>query len=160
MADDDGATHCSEVERTWWRDHGEHLRAWLRERVEEGLECAHEAEEAKYGATTLLHAIAMRAVGTLSDRTSRPAFSWDEVDAYEILFDFLAHVGVMQGWDEEVVVEGIRSFADYLGRQGVIEGPTHERLQAELELWIPRILDFFDNGTWYTPKGTPMRHSG
>jgi hypothetical protein len=136
--------------RAWWATYEPVVVDWLREQVERGVE---DLVQLKYGATTLLGVPDMRAMGCGFDEEPRPAYVWDDIDAYEILFDFLAHGGLPTDWDAELITSSLRSFAAYLVRRGFIEPQAGEQLDRDLELWIPRVLAHFDDGPWWTRTG-------
>jgi hypothetical protein len=136
-----------EEERTWWQTHEPFVFDWLREEAERGVE---DLVQARYGATTLLSVPDMRAIGIGDDR---PAYCWDEIDAHEILFETFAHGGIPEAWDARTIVEAIRSFAAYLVRRGAIDPEPGAALERDLDLWIPRVLAFYEGGPWWTPTG-------
>jgi hypothetical protein len=127
--------------------------AWLAEQVDLGLDDHDALRHAKFAATTLLDVPPMRAMGDGIGLEGRPPYSWDQIDAYEILFDSLAHGAPYVGTDLHAVAAGIRSFARFLGRHGVLDPEASEALDLDLQVWIPRLVRYVANGVWWNRDG-------
>lgn len=142
-------------EARWFATHDPYVLSWLREAVDAGLE---DPETALEGASTLLSAPTYRAWGQDPDDPELEPYSWEGITAWEVFFDTMAHGGLMEGTDARVVIDGIVGFADFLGRKGLIPSAIHERLTTEFEVWVPRIVDYFENdGPYYLPDGTAAK---
>ena len=144
-------------ERKFWKAHNPAALAWLRERIAAGLT---EVEQARFAASSLLEVPIVRAWGSTPGIPDRPPYVWDEVDAYEIVFDvFGMGGGVMAGWSTKLVLDELRSFARYLVTHGLIPPEHGAGLDADLDVWIPRLLECFDGHRWwYLRDGRRIRN--
>ena len=147
----------SRRERLFWKVHNPSAVAWLRARISAGLT---EVEQARFAAATLLQVPIVRAWGSTPGVPDRPPYVWDDIDAYEIVFDYFGMSGgVMAGWSTKLVLEELRSFARYLVMHGVIATEHGAGLDADLEQWIPRLLECFDDPRWwYLRDGRRIRN--
>jgi hypothetical protein len=145
---DIGPSYChSARERAMWDRFGPEAIAWLRVRVAEGLV---EVEQARHSAHCLLTTLTMRAMGSAPGIPDREPYVFDELDAYEVLFDYFGQGGgAVEGWDERLIVEEIRSFAAFLTARGIIEAEHGAVLDADFAVWIPRLLQCFEDERWW-----------
>lgn len=143
-------------ERDLWATYSPEAIAWLRVRVAEGLT---ELEQAKHSAHCLVSTLTARAWGSAPGIPDREPYVWDEIDAYEVLFDnFAQGGGVPEGWSLRVVVQEIRSFAAFLTERGLIPAELGATLDADFAVWIPRVLECFeDRRWWYRRNGRRVR---
>ena len=154
MVDGEDVTTSSTTETarlSWERAHLPLVEAWLER--EGGVSFGPEEDIRRSAAHSLLMVPQMRAWGRLPNEPVREAFTWDEIDAYEILFGFLVHGGT-GGFDAGELLRWIGSFAAYLGEQGVIPAAEHAVLQRDWDVWSERFLDMWELGGWYRPDGT------
>lgn len=136
----------------WWDRQRDLAVEWMLEVEAAGL--AHH-ELARYAASSLFLVIEHRAIGHVPGEPIREPDSWDEIDAYEILFQVVGLSGGSEPFfDFEDVLRLIGSFADFLGRKGEIGPAEHAKLQEEYPLWKERLLEVWDNGAWYYRDGT------
>jgi len=126
-----------EAESRYWARFEPHLAPWIVGLIEEGV--AREPALLCQGAAALISTGASREGGD-----GRPRYSLAQADGHEILFENLLHEGADSAEDARTLLEGARSFAAHLGREGVLDGPLSEHLQRELALWGPRYVRFFE----------------
>lgn len=146
-----GPSFCSPDEQHWWDRHQPYAEAWLESRVRQGEP---HWEEAEHAVSTLLTTPVMRGWGRMPDEPERPWLSWEDIDAYEILFEFVIHGGVFGWYNVPAYLEAMRSFAAYLGERGLIARREHEQLQAEWDIWAARLIQVSKERGWYDRDGT------
>jgi hypothetical protein len=140
--------------QAWWDEHQVLVEAWIRGEYAAGLD---QIDLAEHAASSLIRIPESRAEGHLPGEPIREPYCWDEIDAYEILFQQVVHGVLMEGWDPAEYVRLIGAFAAYLGERGVIPAAEHARLQEEYGLWAGRLLEVWANHGWYHRDGTHRR---
>lgn len=135
---------------SWKADHDAEVVAWL-----ESLDFvdAIERDTARFAATALISVTEMRGMGHVPGEPVREPLCWDEIDAYEILFQYVVHGGLMAGWSAAAYLQFMGSFASYLGERGIIPAAVHERLEREFPIWAGRLLEVWEHGGWYERSG-------
>lgn len=156
------STSASEAEswlsrdEEWTHHHQAHIDGWL-----EGQQAASaDADDVRgFAARTLIGIPAKRVVGRTPDEPDREPYTWDEIDAYEVLFQQVVYGG-HPFVEAEAYLHFMGEFADYLGQLGVIAGAEHAALVADWEVWSSRVLEVWTQGGWYLRDGTHLPPDG
>lgn len=136
--------------RRWEAQHDAVVAAWLES---QDFVDAIERDTARFAAKALISVTEMRGMGQLPGEPVREPLCWDEIDAYEILFQYVVHGGLMAGWSEVAYLRFMGSFASYLGARGIIPAAEHARLEREFPVWADRLLEVWAHGGWYERCG-------
>jgi hypothetical protein len=138
-----------EDQQAWWDLYVPIADRWLEERFAEGDPLS---AQAVFAASLLVAVPAFR-----TSIYDPPACDWEGISAHEILFLWLADGELLEpGWDHRFVAVVIQAFAAHLSALGLMPRDIGARLDAELDLWIPRLDDYLRHRTWYLADGTPL----
>jgi len=138
------------LSQNWTAQHQAEITAWLET---QDIADAIEHDTARFAAAALVSVPEMRGVGRVLGEPVREALCWDEIDAYEILFQFVVHGGPMDGWSEAAYLRFMGSFASFLGERGIIPAHEHAKLECEFPIWADRLLEVWHQGGWYERSG-------
>lgn len=150
-------SHCGGPEElAWRRRHAPEVMAWLEEEVAQGLD---DPEQARF-ATWLLISVPVNRTPNIDERPDPPPlFTWDGIDAYEILFEHVLHGGgFIAHWSYEFMLPAIRRFAAFLHRRGVIPDELGAALDRDLEALIPKALLATLGCVWWTRDGRMLHN--
>lgn len=128
---------------------------WLEEEVEQGLE---DPEQARYAAGLLISVPAERMPHIDERPEPPPPFTWEGIDAYEILFEYVLHAGHLDCWSYDFLLPAIRRFAAFLHRRGVIPDELGTALDRDFEDLIPKALVASLGCVWWTRNGDMVRN--
>ena len=129
--------------------------AWLEEEVEQGLDDPEQAEFAAH----LLITIPTERVPHIDERPDPPpSYSWEGIDAYEVLFDHVLHGRLSYHWTYAFMLPAIRRFAAFLHRRGIIPNELGPTLDRDFEALIPKALVATHGCVWWTRAGEMLRN--
>ena len=124
----------SDGEAAWWAEQTPHALAWLGEVFAAGLSACPYLP--RFAATCLLSVPEQRAMGTMPGQPRRTPYCWDEIDAHEVLYDYLAHIGGSD-YEPEALLGSMQSFAAFLVRRGVITSDLDRDLAKAMPTALP-----------------------
>ncbi|MCR9160490.1 MAG: hypothetical protein ACE37F_27730 [Nannocystaceae bacterium] len=130
-------------------EHQPHVDAWIASLgVSEGPGC----NIYRSVAGTVLEIPQRRGDGRLPGEPEREPLTWDEIDAFELLFTYVIYGGC-PAYDSREYLTLMGSFVEYLGEAGVIPAAEHAALKTQWGPWMERALDVWETGSWYKPDG-------
>lgn len=129
-----------------WQTYERPAQTWWRAAIEDGT-C---------GTPDLWWYAAHVMIGAL-----RGGVLWSDLSGYDLTFETAGHSGMQLDWTTAEFCAATISFLRFLGQRSRIERGEVERLLAELEVWVPRLIDFLDEvGPWFEADGTRFEIPG